>query len=263
MALTSRLSVSFDDGKEFTVIAGTAPSGANTVTFTGDGVETTTAFVTDGRFAGMVAHCINPNHRNGSSLRRARRRTAVGGITRPRRARRSPSKLAGTHCPTDTLSLDSAGSEHPRTAKHPSLRTGSRLSSRPLVWSAAHIAPRYGAHGQVTRGHFTQSGMTCKRPRLTCRVAQRQRGRTRQRRRGHGAIDRRRTTSRCPLVRPRQRSRRRPAHSGDAWSVRHCRVLGPRAAFAPRGRQASRRSPRVDPQARYASAARSSSAAAG
>ena len=51
MALTSRLSVSFDDGKEFTVIAGTAPPAANTVTFTGDGIETTTALVTDGRFA--------------------------------------------------------------------------------------------------------------------------------------------------------------------------------------------------------------------
>ena len=51
MALTSRVSVTFDDGREFTVIAGIAPAGANTVTFTGNGVETTTAFVTDGRFA--------------------------------------------------------------------------------------------------------------------------------------------------------------------------------------------------------------------
>lgn len=51
MALTSRVSVTFDDGREFTVIAGIAPAGASTVTFTGNGVETTTAFVTDGRFA--------------------------------------------------------------------------------------------------------------------------------------------------------------------------------------------------------------------
>ena len=51
MALTSRLSVTFDDGKEFTIIAGIAPAGANTVTFTGNSVETTTAYVTDGRFA--------------------------------------------------------------------------------------------------------------------------------------------------------------------------------------------------------------------
>jgi hypothetical protein len=51
MALTSRLSVTFDDGKEFTIIAGIAPASASAVTFTGVGVETTTAFVTDGRFA--------------------------------------------------------------------------------------------------------------------------------------------------------------------------------------------------------------------
>ena len=51
MALTSRLSVTFDDGKEFTIIAGIAPAGAHTVTFTGNSVETTTAYVTDGRFA--------------------------------------------------------------------------------------------------------------------------------------------------------------------------------------------------------------------
>jgi hypothetical protein len=51
MALTSRQSVTFDDGRQFTIVAGIAPSGANTVTFTGVGVETTTAFVTDGRFA--------------------------------------------------------------------------------------------------------------------------------------------------------------------------------------------------------------------
>jgi hypothetical protein len=51
IALTSRLSVTFDDGKEYTIIAGIAPSSANTVTFTGVGVETTTAFVTNGRFA--------------------------------------------------------------------------------------------------------------------------------------------------------------------------------------------------------------------
>lgn len=48
-ALTSRLGVTFDDGREVTIIAGIAPSGANTVTFTGVGVKTTTAFVTDGR----------------------------------------------------------------------------------------------------------------------------------------------------------------------------------------------------------------------
>lgn len=40
-----------DSGREFTIIAGIAPTGANTATFTGDGVETTTAFVTGGRFA--------------------------------------------------------------------------------------------------------------------------------------------------------------------------------------------------------------------
>lgn len=88
IVLTTRMSVSFDDGREFTMISGVAPTGATTVILDGPGVEPTTAFVDHGRFTAwwpmakvFPSGLVQAYDGNGKQLASLRSLTPISGET--------------------------------------------------------------------------------------------------------------------------------------------------------------------------------------